>query len=95
MRHVAVENCRKLIQAVKQLVIFVFPDSMMNCHGGHLDHLSCLGKPHLITVREAQDGQRLLYRQGAYHLPFSLSIVLSLTQTHTHLCQSGCLADLR
>lgn len=49
----------------------MLPDSMMNCHCGHLDHLSCLGKPHLITVREARDGQRSLYRQGTYQLPFS------------------------
>lgn len=95
MRHVSVEIRRKLIQAVKQLVIFVLPDSMMNCHRGHLDHLSCLGKPHLITVRESRDGQQLLYRRETYHLLFSLSVFLSLTQTHTHLCQSGCVADLR
>lgn len=88
MRHVAVKNCRKLIQAVKQLVIFVLPDSMMNCGWGHLDHLSCLGKPHLITVREAQDGQRLLERRGTRHLPSALSLPLSDQHT-TRLCHSG------
>lgn len=42
------------------------PDRMMNCHCGNFDHLSCLSKTHLITVREAQDGQRLLYGHGIH-----------------------------
>lgn len=65
---------------------------MMNCHCGHLDHLSCLGKPHLITVREAQDGQRLLYRQGTYYLPFSL---LLFPQSHKHILICVSLAVLQ
>lgn len=95
MRHVAVKNCRKLIGAVKQHVIFVLPDSMINCHGGHLDRLSCLSKPRLITVREAQDGQCLLYGRGTYHLSSSLSA--SLTQTHsfvTILLSEYCLSTM-
>lgn len=59
-RHVAARNCRKLIGAAKQLVIFVLADSLINCRCGHLDHLSCLSEPRFITVREARDGKGLL-----------------------------------
>lgn len=64
MRHVAARNCRKLIGAAKQLVIFVLADSLINCYCGHLDHLSCLSEPRFITVREARDGQGLLCKRG-------------------------------
>lgn len=47
-----------MIQALKQPVISELPHSMMNSLCGHLDHLSCLSKTHLITVREAEDGHR-------------------------------------
>lgn len=52
------EIAGKLIGAVKQLVIFVLADSLINCRRGHLDHLSCLGEPRFITVRGARHGQR-------------------------------------
>lgn len=64
MRHVAARNCRKLIGAAKQLVIFVLADSLINCCCGHLDYLSCLSEPRFITVREARDGQGLLRKCG-------------------------------
>lgn len=72
-RQTGARNCRKLIGAVKQLVIFVLADSLINCRCGHLDHLSCLGEPHFITVREAQDGQRLLRGQEAAIISLSLT----------------------
>lgn len=83
MGHVTVKNCWKLIQAVQQLVISVLSDSMINCHRAHLYHLSCLGKPCLITVREAQVGQHSLYGRETCHLSSSLSVFVSLTQTHS------------
>lgn len=60
-------------------VIFVLPDTMMNCQCRHQNHLSCLGKPHLITVRGAQDGQRLLHKQGTY-----LSFFHTVFHSHKH-----------
>lgn len=86
MRHVTVKNCWKLIWAVQQLVISVLSDSMINCHHAHLRHLSCLSKPRLITVREAQVGQHSQYGRETYHL--SSSVCLCLTHTNTLICNN-------
>lgn len=80
-RHTGARNCRKLIGAVKQLVIFVLADSLINCRCGHLDHLSCLGEPRFITVREAQDGQRLLRGEEAPIISFSFTPLCILWNT--------------
>lgn len=68
-----------IFYSVKQLFIFGLPHSMMNCHCRHQDHLSCPGKAHLITVREAQDGQRLRYELGTY-----LSFFHAVLHSHKH-----------
>lgn len=77
------KKVEKLIQALKQLVIFELPDRMMNSLCGHLDHLSCLSKTHLITVREAEDGHRLLSGHRTHCLPLSLCLFPAITQTYS------------